>query len=150
MARYIDKDQVIEWIKQRLIPTVSNGNYDDWERGADNERINFLSFINSLPEKTNIKLLHVPSEMSMSDKVQLIKEEIERRIEEGKVKCQQSKENNDYESLVAWSEHVATCGQLLVFINSLQEGSNVKNENSSDECPCCGWSLDSDGCCSSC
>jgi len=51
MIRYIDKDQVIEWVKQRLIPTVIDGNTDDWERGADNERINFLSFIDSLPEK---------------------------------------------------------------------------------------------------
>jgi hypothetical protein len=51
MTRYIDKDQVIEWIKQRLIPIVTDRNIDDWERGADNERINFLSFINSLPEK---------------------------------------------------------------------------------------------------
>lgn len=54
MARYIDKEQVIEWVKQRLIPTVTNGNYDDWERGADNERINFLSFIDSLSEETVI------------------------------------------------------------------------------------------------
>lgn len=51
MARYIDKDQIIEWVKQRLIPTVTDGNIDDWERGADNERINFLSFIDFLPEK---------------------------------------------------------------------------------------------------
>ena len=57
----------------------------------------------------------------MTDKVQLIREEIERQIEKGKVKCQQSQENNDYESFVAWSEHVATCGKLLVFINSLPE-----------------------------
>ena len=49
--------------------------------------------------------------------IQKIKEEIERQIEEGKAKCQQSQENNDYESFVAWSEHVATCGKLLVFIN---------------------------------
>lgn len=53
--------------------------------------------------------------------IQKIKEEIERQIEEGKAKCQQSQENNDYESFVAWSEHVATCGKLLVFINSLTE-----------------------------
>lgn len=55
----------------------------------------------------------------MSDKVQLIKQEIEKQIEEGKVKCQQYQESNDYESLIAWSEHIATCGKLLVFINSL-------------------------------
>ena len=57
----------------------------------------------------------------MTDKIQEIRKEIERQIEEGKVKCQQSKENNDHESFVAWSEHIATCGKLLVFINSLQE-----------------------------
>lgn len=54
MARYIDKDKVIKWVKQRLIPTVHNGNYDDWEIGADNERINFLSYIDSLQEETVI------------------------------------------------------------------------------------------------
>jgi hypothetical protein len=50
-----------------------------------------------------------------------IKQEIERQIEEGKVKCQQSQENSDYESYIAWSEHVATCGKLLIFIDSLPE-----------------------------
>ena len=56
----------------------------------------------------------------MTDK-EKIKKEIERQIEKGKVKCQQSRENNDRESFVAWSAHIATCGQLLVFINSLPE-----------------------------
>ena len=51
MAHYIDKDKVIEYVKKRLIPTVRRGNIDDWERGADNERINFLSYINTLPEE---------------------------------------------------------------------------------------------------
>ena len=51
MAHYIDKDKVIEYVKKRLIPTVSRENIDDWERGADNERINFLSYINTLPEE---------------------------------------------------------------------------------------------------
>lgn len=55
MAQYIDKDKVIEYIKQRLIPTVNHGNIDDWERGADNERINFLSYINSLTEEPTVK-----------------------------------------------------------------------------------------------
>ena len=56
----------------------------------------------------------------MTDK-ELIKKEIERQIEEGKVKCLQSKENNNYENFVAWSEHIATCGKILQFINSLPE-----------------------------
>ena len=55
MIRYIDKDKIIEWVKQRLIPIVTDVNIDDWERGADNERINFLSFIESLPEKISSK-----------------------------------------------------------------------------------------------
>ena len=52
MTQYIDKDKVIEYVKQRLISIVTNGNIDDWERGANNECINFLSFINSLPEES--------------------------------------------------------------------------------------------------
>lgn len=39
---------------------------------------------------------------------------------------------------------------LTKFIDSLPEEPNMKNEDSSDECPCCGWALDSDGCCGSC
>lgn len=71
----------------------------------------------------------------MADEVQKIKQEIERQIEEGKVKCQQSKENNDHESFVAWSEHVATCGKLLVFINSLlkEPASEDKSERELSE-----------------
>ena len=61
----------------------------------------------------------------MTDKVQLIKQEIERQIEEGKVKCQQSQENNDHESFVAWSEHIATCGKILLFIDSIPENNNL-------------------------
>ena len=65
----------------------------------------------------------------MTDKVQLIKQEIERQIKEGKFKCQQSQENNDYESFVAWSEHIATCGKLLVFIDSLPEETKPRFPN---------------------
>jgi len=46
--------------------------------------------------------------------------EIEKLIENGKLKCQQSKENNDYESYVAWSEHIATCGKILLIIDILE------------------------------
>lgn len=45
---------------------------------------------------------------------------IEKQIELGKFKCQQSQENNDRESYVAWSEHIATCGKILSFINTLE------------------------------
>ena len=46
--------------------------------------------------------------------------EIEKLISNGKFKCQQSKENNDQASYIAWSEHIATCGKILCFINSLE------------------------------
>lgn len=46
--------------------------------------------------------------------------EIERLISNGQVKLQESQESNDYESNVAWSEHIATCRKVLSFINTLE------------------------------
>ena len=46
--------------------------------------------------------------------------EIEKLISNGKFKCQQSKENNDQVSYIAWSEHIATCGKILALINTLE------------------------------
>ena len=46
--------------------------------------------------------------------------EIEELISNGKFKCQQSQENNDQVSYVAWSEHIATCGKILSLINTLE------------------------------
>ncbi len=46
--------------------------------------------------------------------------EIEKLISNGKLKCQQSQENNDQASYIAWSEHIATCGKIYSFINSLE------------------------------
>lgn len=46
--------------------------------------------------------------------------EIEALISNGKFKCQQSQENGDRESYIAWSEHIATCGKILSFINTLE------------------------------
>lgn len=84
----------------------------------------------------------------MSDKVQLIKEEIERRIENLKI----SLDKNCVEkySKLDILGNISTLKSLLRFIDHLPEEPNMKNEDSSDECPCCGWSLDSDGCCGSC
>ena len=83
----------------------------------------------------------------MSDK-ELIKQEIERRIKN----LEFSLENNCVEkySKLDILGNISTLKSLLRFIDSLPEESNIKNEDSSDECPCCGWALDSDGCCSSC
>lgn len=46
--------------------------------------------------------------------------EIEKLISNGKLKCQQSQENNDQVSYIAWSEHIATCGKILSFLNTLE------------------------------
>lgn len=51
--------------------------------------------------------------------------EIEKLISNGKIKCQQSQENNDQASYIAWSEHIATCGKILSFLDTLE----VKDEN---------------------
>lgn len=57
--------------------------------------------------------------MKLIDKDKVVAE-IEKQIEFGKFKCQQSQENNDRESYVAWSEHIATCGKIFSFINTLE------------------------------
>ena len=46
--------------------------------------------------------------------------EIEKLISSGKIKCQQSQENNDQVSYIAWSEHIATCGKILSFLDTLE------------------------------
>ena len=46
--------------------------------------------------------------------------EIEKLISNGKLKCQQSQENNDQVSYIAWSEHIATCGKILLFLDTLE------------------------------
>ena len=55
--------------------------------------------------------------------------EIEKLISNGKLKCQQSLENNDEVIYAAWSEHIATCGKILSLINTLE----VKEVNFSTE-----------------
>ena len=46
--------------------------------------------------------------------------EIEKLISNGKIKCQQSQENNDQVSYIAWSEHIATCGKILALLDTLE------------------------------
>jgi len=62
--------------------------------------------------------------MNLIDKDALVAE-IERLVSNGKIKCQQSQENNDQESYVAWSEHIATCEKILSFLDTLE----VKEDN---------------------
>ena len=57
--------------------------------------------------------------MELIDKDALVAE-IERLISNGRVKLQESQENNDYESNIVWSEHIATCRKILNIINTLE------------------------------
>ena len=57
--------------------------------------------------------------MKLIDKDAVVAE-IEKLISNGKVKCQQSQENNDQVSYIAWSEHIATCGKILLFLDTLE------------------------------
>ena len=57
--------------------------------------------------------------MELIDKDKIVAE-IEKLISNGKLKCQQSQENNDQVSYIAWSEHIATCGKILSFLNTLE------------------------------
>jgi len=57
--------------------------------------------------------------MELIDKDALVAE-LERLVSNGKLKCQQAQENNDHESYVAWSEHIATCGKILSFLDTLE------------------------------
>lgn len=64
MANLIDKDALVAWIRSRLHPVVvqHETNYDDWDRGADSERLNILSFINTLEVKEVDNVWHDASE----------------------------------------------------------------------------------------
>ena len=57
--------------------------------------------------------------MKLIDKDALVAD-IGALISNGKFKCQQSQENGDQESYIAWSEHIAACGKILSFINTLE------------------------------
>ena len=46
--------------------------------------------------------------------------EIEKLISNGQVKLQESQENNDHESYVAWSERIATCINVLSLLDTLE------------------------------
>ena len=56
-------------------------------------------------------------EASMSD----IRAEVERMLESAKESCQKAQEQNDRESYIAWSESVATCGKIIIYINGLSK-----------------------------
>lgn len=60
--------------------------------------------------------------------------EIEKLISSGKIKCQQSQENNDQVSYIAWSEHIATCGKILSFLNTLEVKEEVEYKQPEYSC----------------
>ena len=49
-----------------------------------------------------------------------VKAEIERLISNGQTKLKESEECNDYESYVAWAEHIATCIKVLSLLDTLE------------------------------
>lgn len=57
--------------------------------------------------------------MKLIDKDAVVAE-LDKLITNGKLKCQQSQENNDQVSYIAWSEHIATCGKILLFLDTLE------------------------------
>ena len=66
--------------------------------------------------------------MKLIDKDALVAE-IERLISNGKIKCQQSQENDDQVCYIAWSENIAAYRKILSFLNTLEvkEADNMPN-----------------------
>lgn len=51
MAQYIPKAAVVSEIRKRLLPTIRDKHYDEWEEGQDSERIAILEIIDTLEVK---------------------------------------------------------------------------------------------------
>lgn len=51
MAQYIPKAAVVAEIRKRLLPTIRDKHYDEWEEGQDSERIAILEIIDTLEVK---------------------------------------------------------------------------------------------------
>jgi hypothetical protein len=48
-------DKLVAEIERRLLPTVRDKHYDEWEEGGNNALINILSFYNSMQEEPQVK-----------------------------------------------------------------------------------------------
>ena len=57
--------------------------------------------------------------MELIDKAAIVAE-IEKLISNAQVKLQESQENNDQVSYIAWAEHIATCIKILSLLNTLE------------------------------
>lgn len=51
MEQYIPKAAVVAGIRKRLLPTIRDKHYDEWEEGQDSERIAILEIIDTLEVK---------------------------------------------------------------------------------------------------
>lgn len=51
MKQYIDKAAIVAEIRKRLLPTIRDKHYDEWEEGQDSERIAILEIIDTLEVK---------------------------------------------------------------------------------------------------
>lgn len=51
MTRYINKADVVAEIRKRLLPTIRDKHYGEWEEGQDSERIAILDIIDTIEVK---------------------------------------------------------------------------------------------------
>ena len=51
MEQYIKKSDIVAEIRKRLLPTIRDKHYDEWEEGQDSERRAILSIIDTLEVK---------------------------------------------------------------------------------------------------
>ena len=51
MPQYIDKATLVEEIRKRLLPTIRDKHYDEWEEGQDSERIAILEILDTIEVK---------------------------------------------------------------------------------------------------
>ena len=49
--KLIDKDAIVAEIRKRLLPTIRDKHYDEWEEGQDSERKAILAIIDTLETK---------------------------------------------------------------------------------------------------
>ena len=54
MTQYIDKSAIVAEIRKRLLPTIRDKHYDEWEEGQNSERIAILDIIDTLEVKEEV------------------------------------------------------------------------------------------------
>ena len=51
MEQYIKKSALVSEIRKRLLPTIRDKHYDEWEEGQDSERIAILEILDTIEVK---------------------------------------------------------------------------------------------------